>query len=69
MLDLKFSTILKVAIPLMFSSFVQSLVLLTDAAFLSRYSTLAYDANGNAGLLYVTFFSAMFGMSDGSQIL
>ena len=53
----------------MFSSFVQSLVLLTDAAFLSRYSTLAYDANGNAGLLYVTFFSAMFGMSDGSQIL
>lgn len=69
MLDLKYSTILRVAIPLMFASFIQSVVLLTDAAFLSRYSTLAFDANGNAGLLYVTFFSSMFGMSDGSQIL
>jgi putative MATE family efflux protein len=69
MLDLRYSTILRVAIPLMFASFIQSVVLLTDAAFLSRYSTLAFDANGNAGLLYLTFFSAMFGMSDGSQIL
>lgn len=69
MLDSRFSSILKVAVPLMFSSFVESVVLLTDAAFLSRYSNIAYDANGNAGLLYVTFFMAMFGMSDGSQIL
>lgn len=69
MLDLRYSTILKVAVPLMFSSFIQSVVLLTDAAFLSRYSTLAFDANGNAGLVYITFFMAMFGMSDGSQIL
>ena len=69
MLDLKYSTILRVAVPLMFSSFVQSIVLLTDTAFLSRYSTLAFDANGNAGLVYITFFMAMFGMSDGSQIL
>lgn len=69
MLDLKYSTILRVAVPLMFSSFVQSIVLLTDTAFLSRYSTLAFDANGNAGLIYITFFMAMFGMSDGSQIL
>lgn len=69
MLDSRYSTILKVAVPLMFSSFVESIVLLTDAAFLSRYSTIAYDANGNAGLLYVTFYMAMFGMSDGSQIL
>lgn len=69
MLELKYSTILRVAVPLMFSSFVQSIVLLTDTAFLSRYSTLAFDANGNAGLIYITFFMAMFGMSDGSQIL
>lgn len=69
MLDLRYSTILRVAIPLMFASFIQSVVLLTDAAFLSRYSTLAFDANGNAGLVYITFFMAMFGMSDGSQIL
>lgn len=53
----------------MFSSFIESVVFLTDAAFLSRYSAIAYDANGNAGLIYITLFMAMFGMSDGSQIL
>lgn len=69
MLDLRYKTILAVAVPLMVSSFIQSIVLLTDAAFLSRFSTLAFDANGNAGLLYVTAFVCLVGMSDGSQIL
>lgn len=69
MLDLRYRTILAVAVPLMVSSFIQSVVFLTDAAFLSRYSTLAFDANGNAGLIYVTVFAALTGMSDGSQIL
>lgn len=68
-LDLKYSTILAVALPLMVSSFIQSIVLLTDVAFLSRYSTLAFDASGNAGLLYVTVFVSLAGMSDGAQIL
>lgn len=69
MLDLRYRTILSVALPLMVSSFIQSIVFLTDAGFLSRYSTLAFDANGNAGLIYVTMFAALMGMSDGSQIL
>jgi len=69
MLDLKYKTILGVALPLMVSSFIQSIVLLTNAAFLSRYDTLAFDASGNAGLIYVTVFAALMGMSDGSQIL
>lgn len=69
MLDLSYKTILRVAIPLMVSSFIQAIVFLTDAAFLSRYSTLAFDASGNAGLLYVTVFMALSGMSDGVQIL
>ncbi len=69
MLDLKYKTILLVALPLMVSSFIQSVVLLTDVAFLSRYSTLAFDASGNAGLLFVTVFVALAGMSDGAQIL
>lgn len=69
MLDLKYKTILGVALPLMVSSFIQSIVLLTNAGFLSRYSTHAFDASGNAGLLYVTMFAALMGMSDGSQIL
>jgi len=69
MLDYTYKSILKVALPLMFSSFIQSIVLITDAAFLSRYSTLAFDASGNAGLIYVTLFFALTGMSDGIQIL
>jgi len=69
MLDLRYRTILAVAIPLMGSSFIQSVVMITDSAFLSRYSTVAFDAAGNAGLIYVTMFVALMGMSDGSQIL
>lgn len=69
MLDLRYKTILNVALPLMVSSFIQAVVLLTDTAFLSRYSTLAFDAAGNAGLIYVTMFMALAGMADGAQIL
>jgi MATE family multidrug resistance protein len=69
MLDLRYKTILSVALPLMGSTFIQSIVLLTDASFLSRYSTQAFDAVGNGGLIYVTVFMALVGISDGSQIL
>lgn len=69
MLDLRYKTILSVALPLMVSSFIQAVVMLTDTAFLSRYNTLSFDAAGNGGLLYVTTFMALAGMSDGSQIL
>ena len=54
MLDLRYKTIFMVALPLMGASFIQSLVLITDAAFLSRHSTVAFDASGNAGLIYIT---------------
>ena len=69
MLDISYRSILKVALPLMASSFIQSVVLLTDSAFLSRYDTLDFDASGNAGLLYVTMFIVLAGFNDGSQIL
>ncbi len=69
MLDLKYKTILSVAVPLMISSFIQSIVLITDASFISRYSTLAFDAVGNSGLIYVTMYVALAGMGDGAQIL
>jgi MATE family multidrug resistance protein len=69
MLEINYKTILGVALPLMISSFIQSIVMITDAAFLSRYSTLAFDACGNAGLIYVTIFMAITGLSDGVQIL
>jgi putative MATE family efflux protein len=69
MLDLRYRTILSVAVPLMASSFIQSVVMITDSSFLSRYSTVAFDAAGNGGMIYVTLFVALMGMSDGAQIL
>ncbi|MFT5780365.1 MAG: MATE family multidrug resistance protein [Crocinitomicaceae bacterium] len=69
MLDLSHRSLLKVAIPLMASTFIQSIVLLTDSSFLSRYDTLAFDAAGNGGLIFITMYMAMVGMNEGAQIL
>ncbi len=57
------------ALPMMVSGFIQSIVLITDASFISRYSTEAFDAVGNAGLLYVTIYMCLVGMGDGAQII
>jgi multidrug resistance protein, MATE family len=69
MLSHSYKTILAVALPMMGASFVQSIVLLTDSAFLSRYSTDDFAAVGNAGLIYITMHMFVVGISDGSQIL
>lgn len=54
---------------MMFTGFIQSIVLLTDASLIARYSTEAFDAVGNAGLMYVTLFMCLAGMADGAQII
>lgn len=69
MLSLSYKKILSVALPLMGSSFIQSIVFLTDTSFLTRYDVNAFDASGNAGLIYITFFMALIGFSDGAQII
>lgn len=69
MLDLSYRSILRMAIPLMASTFIQSVVLITDSFFLSRYDIIAFDAAGNGGLVYITLIMLLVGMSDGSQIL
>lgn len=69
MLKTNYTAILKVAIPLMAGTFVQSLVMITDAAILSRYSTLSFDASGNAGLIYVSLFMGLTGLGDAGQII
>lgn len=69
MLSLNYKTILTVALPMMGASFVQSIVLLTASAFLSRYSTDAFAAVGNAGLVYISMHMFVVGISDGAQIL
>lgn len=69
MLALNYKTILSVALPMMVTGFIQSIVLLTDASMIARYSTHAFDAVGNAGLMYVTLFMCLAGMADGAQII
>lgn len=68
-LSYDYRTILKVASPLMLGTFIQSLVVITDASFLSRYSTISFDASGNAGLIYVTLFMGLNGLGDAAQII
>lgn len=69
LLPLTYKSILSVALPMMVSGFIQSIVLITDSAYISRYSIEGFDAVGNAGLAYITFYMMMLGMSDGAQIL
>lgn len=68
-LNYKYSTLLKIALPMMFSGFIQSIVLITDASFMSRYSTVSFDAVGNAGLIYITLYMTIVGIGDGAQII
>jgi multidrug resistance protein, MATE family len=70
-LKTNYSTILKVAFPLMIGNFIQSIVLITDMAFIARIegdSTVYFDAAGNAGLLYITIYMIAAGFGDGLQI-
>jgi putative MATE family efflux protein len=53
----------------MLGTFIQSIVMITDASFLSRYSTVSFDASGNAGLIYVTLFMGLAGLGDAGQIV
>ena len=69
MLALNYRTILGVALPMMVTGFIQSIVLLTDESLIARHSTAAFDAVGNAGLLYVTLYMCLAGMADGAQII
>ena len=68
-LNNSYSALLKMSLPLMLGTFIQSIVMITDASFLSRYSTLSFDASGNAGLIYVTLFMGLTGFGDAAQIV
>lgn len=68
MLGIGYGNLIKFALPIMLSGFIQSIISITDAAFLSRYSSLAYNASGSAGLWYITLFMVLIGLSDGAQI-
>jgi MATE family multidrug resistance protein len=68
-LNIDYRSIMTVAFPLIIGNFIQSLVLITDMAFLSHLGELEYDAVGNAGLIYITFFMIAIGFGDAMQIV
>ncbi len=53
---------------MMLSGFIQSIISITDGAFLARYSSEAYEAAGGAGLWYITLHMIFVGLNDGAQI-
>lgn len=70
MLELTYKKILAIAVPLMFGTFVQSVVMLTDTAFVGRLDdAVSFNAVNNAGLIYVSLFMLSKGLADGAQIL
>jgi len=68
-MDVSYRGILKVALPISLSTFVQFIVVFTDNLMLSRVSENALNAAGNAGLLYLGLSMAGVGFSSGVQIL
>ena len=71
MIEISYKRILSIALPLMFGTFVQSIVMLTDSAFVSALEPkpIPFNAVNNAGLIYVSLFMLCKGLADGSQIL
>jgi MATE family multidrug resistance protein len=68
MLELSYKRILMIALPLMFGTFVQSVIVITDGAFVSELGNTAYNAVGNGGIMYIALFMLCRGISDGTQI-
>ena len=68
MLELTYKRILIIALPLMFGTFVQSIIIVTDGAFVSELGNTAYNAVGNGGIMYAAMFMLCRGISDGTQI-
>lgn len=68
MLELSYKRILLMALPLMFGTFVQSTIAITDGAFVNSLGNIAYGAVGNGSLVYMALFMLCRGLSDGTQI-
>jgi len=69
MLDQSYGKIFSVALPLMFGTLIQSVVGVTDGIMVSSLGTVAFDAVGNGGLMYISMFMLCKGIGDGAQII
>lgn len=68
MLNTGYLGIIKMAVPIMFGVFAQSIVLFVDSSFLSRLGSYPFDASGNAGMIYITMYMVGLGLAEGGQI-
>ncbi|MEX1001732.1 MAG: MATE family efflux transporter [Crocinitomicaceae bacterium] len=68
MLELTYRRILIITLPLMFGTFVQSVITITDASFVSELGNTAYNAVGQGGMMYIALFMLSQGLADGTQI-
>lgn len=62
-------TIWNIAYPIIFGNLAQTLITLTDTAFLGRVSAVALGASMMAGIYYYVFSTLAWGFSIGVQII
>ncbi len=62
-------TIWNIAYPIILGSLAQTLITLTDTAFLGRVSEVALGASAMAGIYYYVFSTLAWGFSIGIQII
>ena len=68
MLEISYKRILLIALPVMFGTFVQSLIGIIDGAFVSKLGNISYNAVGNGSMIYIALFMLLKGLADGTQI-
>lgn len=64
-----YGTIWKVAYPIMFGNLAQTIITLTDTAFLGRLSEVALGASAMAGIYYYVFSTLAWGFAIGMQVI
>ena len=62
-------TVWNIAYPIILGSLAQTLITLTDTAFLGRVSEIALGASAMAGIYYYVFSTLAWGFSIGIQII
>lgn len=66
--EFTYKRILLITFPLMIGTFVQAIVTITDAIFVSNLGQIAIGAVGNGSLVHASVFMLARGLSDGAQI-
>ncbi len=66
--EFTYKRILLITLPLMIGTFVQAIVTITDAIFVSNLGEIAIGAVGNGSLVYASVFMLARGLADGAQI-